>query len=101
MVGFTVLYAVVFFSRRRLHTRFSRDWSSDVCSSDLQSRLGYVTPEEERAILSDQIDRHPVDTLEPVVNRDDLVGLLEATRNVRITDELRGYIVDIDRQSVV
>src|SRR5690606_39670148 len=27
------------FSSRRRHTRFSRDWSSDVCSSD---RTGYV-----------------------------------------------------------
>jgi MoxR-like ATPase len=61
----------------------------------VQSRLGYVTPEEERAILSDQIDTHPVDRLEPVINRDDLVGLLDATRTVRISDELRGYIVDI------
>src|SRR5690606_41202183 len=26
---------VLFFSSRRRHTRFSRDWSSDVCSSDL------------------------------------------------------------------
>src|SRR2546422_1082065 len=26
----------VFFSRRRRHTRCSRDWSSDVCSSDLK-----------------------------------------------------------------
>src|SRR2546429_3222915 len=26
---------VVFFSSRRRHTRCSRDWSSDVCSSDL------------------------------------------------------------------
>src|SRR5690606_39433966 len=25
------------FSSRRLHTRFSRDWSSDVCSSDLNN----------------------------------------------------------------
>src|SRR5690606_40916666 len=25
-----------FFSSRRRHTRFSRDWSSDVCSSDLE-----------------------------------------------------------------
>src|ERR1041385_4518352 len=25
----------VFFSSRRRHTRWSRDWSSDVCSSDL------------------------------------------------------------------
>src|SRR5690606_39635407 len=30
--GGTVLF---FFSSRRRHTRFSRDWSSDVCSSDL------------------------------------------------------------------
>src|SRR6266511_4533808 len=29
---------IFFFSRRRRHTIFSRDWSSDVCSSDLPSR---------------------------------------------------------------
>src|SRR5690606_41203111 len=28
-----------FFSSRRRHTRFSRDWSSDVCSSDLGTHL--------------------------------------------------------------
>src|SRR2546429_3692787 len=28
-----------FFSSRRRHTRCSRDWSSDVCSSDLEGRL--------------------------------------------------------------
>src|SRR2546429_1270717 len=27
-----------FFSSRRRHTRCSRDWSSDVCSSDLEKR---------------------------------------------------------------
>src|SRR5690606_39740146 len=30
-----------FFSSRRRHTRFSRDWSSDVCSSDLGSWIQY------------------------------------------------------------
>src|SRR5690606_21894459 len=29
--------SVFFFSSRSRHTRFSRDWSSDVCSSDLSS----------------------------------------------------------------
>src|SRR5436309_10984487 len=29
-----------FFSSRRRHTSFSRDWSSDVCSSDLYDQLG-------------------------------------------------------------
>src|SRR5690606_40053006 len=28
-----------FFSSRRRHTRFSRDWSSDVCSSDLRAMV--------------------------------------------------------------
>src|SRR3712207_7426965 len=29
------LHFVIFFSSRRRHTRYWRDWSSDVCSSDL------------------------------------------------------------------
>src|SRR5690606_39987788 len=29
-----------YISSRRRHTRFSRDWSSDVCSSDLDRGLG-------------------------------------------------------------
>src|SRR5699024_11610135 len=29
-----------FFSSRRRHTRLKRDWSSDVCSSDLTGQLG-------------------------------------------------------------
>src|SRR5690606_39365255 len=41
-----------FFSSRRRHTRFSRDWSSDVCSSDLedefQSRLLRAAEREAR-----------------------------------------------------
>src|SRR3712207_9311956 len=31
-------YAFFFFSSRRRHTRYWRDWSSDVCSSDLGDR---------------------------------------------------------------
>src|SRR5690606_39349860 len=35
MFCFFVVTSSFFFSSRRRHTRFSRDWSSDVCSSDL------------------------------------------------------------------
>src|SRR5260370_22390398 len=42
------LHAVVrplfFFSSRRRHTRFKCDWSSDVCSSDLQVDSVSVVP---------------------------------------------------------
>src|SRR5699024_12155290 len=34
---------VFFFSSRRRHTRSKRDWSSDVCSSDLGFRGGAIT----------------------------------------------------------
>src|SRR2546429_1094477 len=33
-----------FFSSRRRHTRCSRDWSSDVCSSDLSARTRRSRP---------------------------------------------------------
>src|SRR6266511_2144538 len=35
-----------FFSSRRRHTRFSRDWSSDVCSSDLPVRGPAHVPDD-------------------------------------------------------
>src|SRR5207249_3358690 len=35
-----------FFSSRRRHTRSKRDWSSDVCSSDLALRLVPAAPED-------------------------------------------------------
>src|SRR6266511_925930 len=35
-----LLHGLYFFSSRRRHTRFSRDWSSDVCSSDLPNGEG-------------------------------------------------------------
>src|SRR5690606_40689483 len=42
-----------FFSSRRRHTRFSRDWSSDVCSSDLElkSRFNHT-----RTLLNNLLD---------------------------------------------
>src|SRR5690606_39305206 len=38
-------YIIFFFSSRRRHTRFSRDWSSDVCSSDLHRQGGGTAPD--------------------------------------------------------
>src|SRR5437868_14979378 len=36
-----VLFLIIFFfSSRRRHTRSKRDWSSDVCSSDLYAPMG-------------------------------------------------------------
>src|SRR5690606_40109617 len=40
-----------FFSSRRRHTRFSRDWSSDVCSSDLGYESSTVTLQNLSSLL--------------------------------------------------
>src|SRR5699024_11897560 len=37
---------VVFFSSRRRHTRSKRDWSSDVCSSDLFINFHRINPDK-------------------------------------------------------
>src|SRR2546429_4203292 len=44
---------VFFFSSRRRHTRCSRDWSSDVCSSDLTAALAqHRLPDQSRRSLN-------------------------------------------------
>src|SRR5690606_40553120 len=51
------------FSSRRRHTRFSRDWSSDVCSSDLPDRApdDWEVPEGEvTAAVDDMFGRWDV-----------------------------------------
>src|SRR5690606_40545611 len=45
-----------FFSSRRRHTRFSRDWSSDVCSSDL--RISDVIEGQLGEVGKDLVGRH-------------------------------------------
>src|SRR5207249_8704699 len=39
-----ILFFLFFFSSRRRHTRSKRDWSSDVCSSDLSYGNRLATP---------------------------------------------------------
>ncbi|HKQ40759.1 MAG TPA: MoxR family ATPase [Verrucomicrobiae bacterium] len=61
----------------------------------IQSRLGYVSADDEVAILSDQADSHPVDDLRPCVNAQDMVRLREAVKTIRISDEIKRYMVDL------
>src|SRR5207249_7982130 len=41
-----VLWSLFFFSSRRRHTRSKRDWSSDVCSSDLIAACRGITAQK-------------------------------------------------------
>jgi MoxR-like ATPase len=59
----------------------------------MQCTLGYVTAAEEAAILADQAQTHPVERLEAVATREEIIGLMETARQVRFSEELRHYVV--------
>ena len=57
--------------------------------------LGYISPEEEVRMLSEQIQAHPIDRMKPCVSLADAIALKEQTKQVRVGEEIRRYIVDI------
>ena len=61
----------------------------------MQCSLGYVSADEEMDILAAQNEGHPLDSLKPVVTVDDIHALQNAVSDVRISDELRRYIVTL------
>ena len=61
----------------------------------LQFTLGYVTPEQEVAILSAQADNHPLERISSCVSAADIANLKAAVRQVKVSEELKRYIVDL------
>jgi MoxR-like ATPase len=65
----------------------------------LQLGLGYVAPDDEVAILSAQERRHPIDDVSACVSTDDVLALRRRVGEVRISEELKRYIVDVVRET--
>jgi MoxR-like ATPase len=61
----------------------------------MQFTLGYVQSEEEVAILTAHEFNHPLDELAPCVSLPDILVLRRAVQQVRISDELKRYTVDL------
>jgi MoxR-like ATPase len=61
----------------------------------LQFTLGYVPSAKEVVILTAQLHNHPLDDLKPCASLADALMLRRAAQNVRISDELKRYVVDL------
>lgn len=61
----------------------------------MEFTLGYVEPQQEVAILTAQQHNHPLDDIKPCATLAEVLVLRRAVENVRISEELKRYIVDI------
>ncbi len=61
----------------------------------LQFSLGYVRPEDEVGILTGEMRRHPINELGPCANVADVQELMEAVKNIRVSEELKLYVVEL------
>jgi MoxR-like ATPase len=59
----------------------------------MQFDLGYISPADEVAVLTAQTGRHPVELLTPCVSLNDIMRLREGAQNIRISEELKYYMV--------
>lgn len=57
--------------------------------------LGYVTQEDELAILEAQRSRHPIEHLKTCATLQEVAEIQKAVREVRISDEIMKYIVQL------
>jgi len=61
----------------------------------MEFTLGYVDPADEVSILSAQAETHPLEHLKPCVTLEEVTALKRATQQVRISEELKRYVVDL------
>ena len=61
----------------------------------MRIRMGYPLPTEERNILTSHRRGEPVEQLQPVLSRDEVLSLQHAARTVRVDDAIADYLLEI------
>ncbi|MFT5396226.1 MAG: MoxR-like ATPase [Gammaproteobacteria bacterium] len=59
--------------------------------------LGYVTQDEEVSILEKQNNRHPLESLEPCVTKEDVIKIKQQVTNINVSNEIKHYMVTLIR----
>ena len=65
----------------------------------LQIRLGYPARDEEEQILLRYALNDPLDILAPVVHADEVLAFQAQIKQVHVSDEVRGYMLDVIRST--
>jgi MoxR-like ATPase len=56
---------------------------------------GHLARDDEATVISEQLYGHPLETINQVVAVDEVLQVMETVKTIRISEELRYYIVDI------
>ncbi|MBI4337215.1 MAG: MoxR family ATPase [Chloroflexi bacterium] len=59
----------------------------------LRISLGYPTQEQELTIIDRQVQRHPIETLQPVTGPEEIMAAQDAVRAIYVDDLVKQYIV--------
>lgn len=62
-------------------------------------KMGYPTAEEELKVLSLQEGRNPLETIEPVISKEQFISLQQKLEQVRVDDGIKAYIVGITQHT--
>jgi len=65
----------------------------------MRFELGYVNADEEVAILTEQNNTHPINHIRPCASKDDIVRLRQQVSAIRVSEEIKHYIVSIIRET--
>lgn len=61
----------------------------------MKIRMGYLTPEQEVEVMNAQDRQHPLETLEPVLEVDDVLTLQQAVLDIEVEESLLLYMAQV------
>lgn len=65
----------------------------------MRFKLGYVDAATEVDIMSEQNKNHPLESIGPCVSRNEILELRKRISDIRISEEIKHYIVSINRET--
>jgi len=61
--------------------------------------LGYVSQDEEVSILEKQNNKHPLDSLDPCINKEDIIKVKQQVTQINVSVEIKNYMVTLIRET--
>lgn len=65
----------------------------------IRLNIGYLSQDSEKEMIKAQKESLPIDSLKDVISCKDLIDIQETVRNIKVTEELYDYLVEVVRKT--